>query len=210
MKKLLERRMIPWTLLGLALLLAVLLILLPPERTLGSIIKAVYLHGALVQAGLVVFTAGGLLGLACLIWKKEALYRWCLAVQKTGVIVWVVYALSSMLATYLAWGVAIAWGEPRVQASAKILGAGIGFLILTLWVDNRWFAVLANVAMAVLAWVLTQGAMAVRHPLDPIGSSESVLFKVFFLAILAVVLAMAVQVARWLRQPPLERKRSCG
>jgi hypothetical protein len=169
---------------------------------LGSIIKAVYLHGALVQTGLVVFTAGGLLGLACVIWKKDALIEWCLAVQKTGVAVWIVYALSSMLATYLAWGVAIAWNEPRVQASAKILGASAGFLILTLWVDSGWFAALANVAMAVLAWVLTQGAMAVRHPLDPIGSSESALFKVFFLAILAVVLAMAVQVVRWIHRPP--------
>ena len=104
-----------------------------------------------------------------------------------------------MFATYLAWGVAIAWNEPRVQASAKVLGACIPFLILVLWVGHRQFTAVVNVVMAVLAWWLTKSAVNLRHPLNPIGSSDSVAFRWFFVAILFVVLLMAIQLARWLR-----------
>jgi hypothetical protein len=197
--QLIDRKNIPISLAGLAVVAAVLLLLLPPERTLGNTIKAVYIHGALVQTGLLAFGAAGLLGLAYLAWPGESLHQWCLAVQKTAVAVWVAYALSSMLATYLAWGVAIAWNEPRVQASAKVLGVCVAFLMLVLWVGHRQFTAVVNVVMAALAWWLTKSAVNLRHPFNPIGSSDSVVFKWFFIAILSVVLLMAIQLARWMR-----------
>ena len=197
--KLTNRKNIIKSLVGLAILTAVLLLLLPPERTLGNTIKAVYIHGALVQTGLLAFGAAGLLGLAYLARSRESLHQWCLAVQKTAVAMWVAYALSSMLATYLAWGVAIAWNEPRVQASAKVLGVCVAFLMLVLWIGHRQFTAVVNVVMAVLAWWLTKSAINLRHPLNPLGSSDSVAFKWFFVAILFVVLLMALQLARWLR-----------
>jgi hypothetical protein len=176
-----------------------LLFLVPPEQTLGNIIKAVFLHGALVETGLVVFGVAGVTGLAYLVWKSKALYQWGLAAQKTAVVVWVVYVLSSMVVTYLAWGILIAWQEPRVQVSAKILGICIGFLVLTQWVDHRAFTAIANVVMGVMAWILTKGALNVQHPLNPIGSSDSTTFKWLFVAILLVVMLMAFQVMRWLK-----------
>ncbi|MEZ4673375.1 MAG: hypothetical protein R2932_03930 [Caldilineaceae bacterium] len=51
------------TVLTLAILL--LLFLLPPERTLGDVIKLVLLHGAPVRAALIAFASAGLL-LLCL------------------------------------------------------------------------------------------------------------------------------------------------
>jgi hypothetical protein len=197
--QLVDRRNIPVSLAGLAAIAAVLLLLLPPERTLGNIIKVVYVHGALVQTGLLAFGVAGLLGLAYLVRPREPLYQWCLATQKTAVTVWVAYALSSMLATYLAWGVAIAWNEPRVQASAKVLAVCVSFLVLGLWVGHRQFTAAVNVVMAGLAWWLTKSAINIRHPFNPIGSSDSAAFKGFFVAIFFVVLLMAVQLARWLR-----------
>ena len=172
--------------------------MLPPEQTLGNVIKVVFLHGALVQTGLVAFTVAGLLGLAYLARNGESLYQWCLAAQKTAVIVWVAYALSSMTATYLAWGVAIAWDEPRVQASAKVLGACLAFLPSTLFGNHRRFTAVINVMMAALAWGLIKSAIIVRHPFNPIGSSDSATLKWFFVAVFAVVLTMAIQLARWL------------
>ena len=50
-----------------------------------------------------------------------------------------------------------------------------------------------------LAWWLTKSAVNLRHPFNPIGSSDSVAFKWVFVAILFVVLLMAIQLARWLR-----------
>jgi hypothetical protein len=52
-----------------------------------------------------------------------------------------------------------------------------------------------------------KSAMNVRHPLDPIGSSDSAAFQWFFLAILLVTLLMAMQVVRWFHAPDRGRER---
>lgn len=203
MKDLSRGRALPFSLAGLVVLLGALEWLVPPEETLGPAIKLVLLHGALVQAGLLAFAAAGLLGLACLLSARAALADWCLAVQETGAILWVLYALSSMAVTYLTWGVAIAWGEPRVQAGVLVLGACLLFLLLALWVRQRAFTGLVNVAMALVAWGLVKHANLLRHPLDPIGNSPSAAFKLSFLAIQVVVVLLGLAVACW-----LERRRA--
>jgi hypothetical protein len=198
MKRLIHRQNIPISLIGLGILAAILLYFLPPEKRLGNIIKIVFLHGALIQTGLVAFGIAGLLGLTYLIRNSETLYRWCLATQKAAVIVWVIHTGSSIITTYFAWGVAIAWNEPRVRAVAAILGACLAFLILGLWASHRYFTAVINIVMAVAAWVLIKGAGIVRHPFNPIGSSDSVIFKWFFVAIFASTMLMAIQLTRWL------------
>jgi len=126
--------------LGVLLVVLVgLLILVPPEQTLGDIVKVVFLHGALVQVGLVAFAVAGALGLAYCIRRSETVYAWCLAVQKTAVLMWIVYAISSMIATYQAWGVWIAWDEPRVRASISVLWFSVICLLLVLWIRHRLF-----------------------------------------------------------------------
>ncbi len=179
-------------------LLALLLILLPPEQTLGAVVKVVFLHGALVRTGLLLFAFGGLLGLATLVWERPDLQAWTLAIQETAVLLWIAYALSSMVATKLAWGQWIAWDEPRVRASINVLWFCIAALLLVRWVDNRTFTGLANLAVAIMAWVLIRGASLVRHPFNPIGDSTSSAYGWFFIAIGATVFFIAAQVARWL------------
>ena len=198
MRRLVSHQSIPVSLISLGALVAALLFLLPPERTLGDVIKAVFLHGALVRTGLIAFAVTGILGLAALVWNVEPLHRWCLAALKTAGMVWGVYALSSMVATYLAWGVVIAWDEPRVQASARVLGAYAFLLTLALWVNDRRLTAAVSIVIAVLTWMLTKGAINIRHPFDPIGSSDSAVFRWFFAAISATILLIAFQVARWL------------
>ena len=86
-----------------------------------------------------------------------------------------------------------------VVTSAKVLAVCVSFLVLGLWVGHRQFTAAINVVMAGLAWWLTKSAINIRHPFNPIGSSDSAAFKGFFVAIFFVVLLMAVQLARWLR-----------
>ena len=179
-------------------LLTLLLILLPPEQTLGAVIKAVFLHGALVRTGLLFFAIGGLLGLAVMAWERPDLMAWTLAIQETAVLLWIAYALSSMVATKLAWGQWIAWDEPRVRASINVLWFCIVAWLLVRWVDNRYFTGLANLAVAIMAWVLIRGASLVRHPFNPIGDSSSSAYGWFFIAMGITVFLIAAQVARWL------------
>lgn len=193
---------------SLAVLLGVLillLILLPPEQTLGAVIKAVFLHGALVRTGLLLFAIGGLLGLATLVWERPDLQAWTLAIQETAVLLWIAYALSSMVATKLAWGQWIAWDEPRVRASINVLWFCIAAWLLVRWVNNRTFTGLANLAVAVMAWVLIRGASLVRHPFNPIGDSTSSVYGWFFIAMVATVLLIVALIVRWLATRSLGR-----
>jgi len=192
-------RYIPYSLIGLAALAAVLVLLVPPEHTLGHIIKVVFLHGALVQTGLVMFGATGLVAAAYLATQRKSLFHWCLAMQKTSALVWTVYIVSSVVVTYLAWGIPVAWNEPRVRISAIIWGACLAFLLLHWLAQHHLFTAMMNVLMGVAAWTLVKNAGILRHPFDPIGSSDSPFFKAIYAALGIVMLLLAIQITRWWR-----------
>ncbi len=184
-------------LLGVAAVVAVIIALIPPEKTLGAIIRPVFLHGALVQVGLVAFAAAGVLGLLYFLQKSPSIIRWCLTVQETAVAVWIVYALSSMVTTRLAWGEWIAWDEPRVRASIHVLWFSIACLLLVKWMNHPTFTAFANIVVAAAVWFLIKGAGLLRHPFDPIGGSNSLYYQVLYLSLLVAVLAFAALIARW-------------
>ncbi len=46
----------------------ILIIIAPEDRELGSMLKLIYLHGALTNTGLFHFTTAGLIGLAAAVW----------------------------------------------------------------------------------------------------------------------------------------------
>lgn len=189
----------PWTVAVFVALVIVDLWLIPAEQTLGAIIKVIFLHGALVEVGLIIFLLGGLVGLAYIVWRTDRLAQWGAALQKTGVIIWIVYALASMLSTKLAWGQWIAWDEPRVRASAMVLGFVIVCLLFAWWVGSHLFTALANVAVTGVAFYLVKGASLLRHPFDPIGTSGSDAYRLYFGALILIVLLLAVQLTVWMR-----------
>ena len=197
MTHLLSRRRAVVALLILAAAVAVLLVWLPAEKTLGEVIKVVLLHGALVQAGLFSFIAAGLLGALYFVTRRQEAFLWCEALQKTAVAVWAGYVISSMAATYLAWGQLIAWDEPRVRTSAYVLILALACLALAGWVRDRVFTALVNVISAGAVYYLVKGANIVRHPLDPIGDSPSLMYRLAFPTLLLLVLAMTALLA-WL------------
>jgi hypothetical protein len=178
--------------------LLVLLLLVPPEQTLGEVIRVIFLHGALVQVGLLAFAAAGILGAIALFRPEPAWLSASLAAQKTSVIVWIAYVLSSMLSTYLAWSIWIAWDEPRVRISFQVLWFSVACLLLVLWIGNRIFTGITNVVVSSVVWWLVKGATILRHPLDPIGASNSSSYRWIFLGILLLVFLLTAQVAQWL------------
>jgi len=172
-----------------------LLFTMPDEQTLGPVIKVVVLHGVLVQAGLYAFLVAGALGLVWIAKRRDDVLAWCVAVQKTAVAVWIIYALSSMVSTKMAWGQWIAWDEPRVRSSAYVLGFALVALVLTWWVSDALFTALLNVVTAAVVWYLVKGAGVVRHPIDPLGPSTDGVFRMYALALLAIVLCLTILLA---------------
>jgi hypothetical protein len=191
---------------GLAGLLLVWVVLAPAETRLGNLVKLVYVHGALVWVGLVMFSVAGGLGVAALAmrhllgWadRANAWYRGTDAAGKAALIVWVAYALSAMIVTGLAWGQVIAWNEPRVRVTGLILVAAVVVAIVTRLVDHNDFTAVVNIVMGIVPWIVVRQAEAIRHPVDPIGGSESAAIQVYYVLIVLTVGGLAAALVAWL------------
>jgi hypothetical protein len=199
----LRNRVLPLIAMGLLLLLLVWLVLAPADTRLGNLVKLVYVHGALVWVGLLTFLAGGGLGLVALVLRRRIWYRGTQAAGTTALIVWVAYAISAMLVTGLTWGQVIAWSEPRVRASGLILVAAVVLAVVVRLVNHPDLAALANLAMGIASWLVIRQAGVIRHPVDPIGGSESVAIQGFYALIVLTVAGLVATLLAWLwtREP---------
>jgi len=169
---------------------------LPNEKTLGSIIKIIYVHIALVQASLFAFAGAGFIGLIGLFKKNDRLFQWGVALQKTAFLFWILYYGTSMIATYLSWGVWIEWNEPRVQIAIRVIALAAIFLVISIWINKRIFTEITNIILAVFVIYATKSAMNIRHPISPIGDSESIFYRAALMAILFFTLVILIQVNR--------------
>lgn len=208
--------------IGLPLLAAVLLILLvvwivlaPAESRLGNVIKLVFVHGALVWSGLLAFTIAGVSGLVALTAnhivgalaarsrsltgrRARAWYRGAESSSLAALIVWIAYVISSMAVTGLAWGQVIAWNEPRVRATGLILLAAVVLYIVARLVANRDFTAVVSVLMGIVPWIVVKQAGVMRHPVDPIGGSESATIQTFYALILLTVVGLTLTLIAWI------------
>jgi hypothetical protein len=194
----LQNRVVPLVAAVLFCLLAVWVALSPAETRLGNIVKLVYVHGALVWVGLLTFTLSGLLGLVALIVRRRAWYRATWAAGRAALIVWIVYAISSMAVTGLTWGQLIAWNEPRVQASALVLLTALLLAIVAHTVDHPDFTAAVNLVMGIAIWIVVRQAEVIRHPVNPIGESGSSAIQLFYLLIVVTVAGLAATLFTWL------------
>jgi len=190
-----------WILLGLSVVFsALILLIMPAEKTIGSIIKVVYLHGALSRAGMLGLMAAGAVGLAYLIRPQPALARWTKALALSGWAYWTAHFIVSMPATRFTWGPWIAWGEPRVTMTLQIMLVGLAVIAVSWLVADERFAAAANLLLATAVVVLAARTGVLRHPLDPIGQSPSGLLRWIYLALLVPVVGSMVLVAWRLTQ----------
>jgi hypothetical protein len=190
-----------WLVLGLCIVLAALiLILMPGEKTLGWVIKIVYLHGALSRAGMVGLWAAGIAGLIYLIRPRPALARWTAALLLCGWSYWLAHFVASIPATRLTWGPWIAWGEPRVTMTLQVLVAGLVVIVITRLLKDARFTAAAALLLAAAIALLVGRTGVLRHPLDPIGSSPSTLFRLVYLLLLTPVVGSMFLIAWRLAQ----------
>jgi len=188
--------------MGLCIALAVvILLLMPAEKTLGWIIKIVYLHGALSRAGMIGFWAAGIAGLIYLVRPRPVLARWTRALFLSGCGFWATQFIVSMPATRLTWGPWIAWGEPRVTMTLQVLAAGLVVALVTHLLNDARFTAGAALLLAIAVALLVAQTGVLRHPLDPISTSPSVLLRLVYLVLLIPVIASMLLAAWRLAQP---------
>jgi hypothetical protein len=189
-----------WPLLaGLVAVLALLLWLSPAEQTLGQAVKLVYLHGALVRTAMVLFAVSLPVNLGALVGGRSGWLAWGKALAWAAIATWLAHTFFSMVTTYAAWGVFIAWFEPRTRFSFTLAAVSLVVAVVAYLVEHSRFSALAFVLLSGLALGLASRLGVVQHPLDPIGSSPSHAIRAFYAAIIVVSLAMGGLVALWLR-----------
>lgn len=166
----------------------------PSEETLGNLVKLVYFHAAVVYAALFAFLMAGVLGLIYLITSKKIIYHWVCAFQKTAFLFWVIYFISSIFLTYLAWG-GVGWMEPRFQLAIRILVMTSVVFLLSMWISKPKLIAALNSGLFLIIFYFTSTVQRIFHPSNPIGKSNSLIMKICAILILLIFCSISILTA---------------
>ncbi|MCA9971543.1 MAG: hypothetical protein KC425_15070 [Anaerolineales bacterium] len=181
-----------------ALLAALLLWRAPAEQTLGSGIKIVYLHVALIWVGMAGIALSGLLGLATAVFPRPRLAAWLHAASWTAFAFYAAGAVVSLAAEIVNWG-AIFWQEPRTAAILQVLAVAVIVQVTHGWpLDARLKGTLHAALAGFMLWATTRAGL-VLHPDNPIGSSSSAAIRFAFFGLFGLF-AVAAGWLTWLLQ----------
>lgn len=187
----------PFTLFFITVIVIALLALFgPEERSLGANVRIVYLHGAWVLTAELAFLAAGLVGLIALITRREIFHKWSAALGRTGIFFWVTYLPLSLWAMQSNWN-GLFLAEPRFRLAVMFAVTGV-LLQVGLWLINtNWITSVANIIFIVVLRVIFATAENVMHPPpSPIFSSGNYMIIGFFLALIVLTLVAAYFLAR--------------
>ncbi len=180
------------TVIGIALLA----LFGPEEKSLGSNVRIVYLHGAWVLSAEVAFVAAALAGVIALITKRDIFHQWSAALGRTGIFFWVTYLPLSLWAMDSNWN-GLFLAEPRFRLAMIFAVTGV-LLQVGLWLINTsWITSVANILFIVVLRLIFATADNVMHPPpSPIFNSGNYAIIGFFLALIAFTLLAAYFLTR--------------
>ena len=165
------------------ILLALLSLIGPEEKSLGSNVRIVYLHGAWVLAAEIAFIAAALAGLSGLILRKNIFHAWSAALGRTGIVFWLTYLPLSIFAMQANWN-GLFLAEPRFRLAMIFAITGV-LLQIGLWLFNiAWLTSLGNIIYIVTLRVIFSTAENIMHPPpSPIFNSGLWNIILFFVAL---------------------------
>ena len=187
----------PLTLFFISVIVIALLALFgPEEKSLGASVRIVYLHGAWVLAAELAFVAAGLAGLIALITRRSAFHKWSAALGRTGIFFWITYLPLSLWAMQSNWN-GLFLAEPRFRLAAIFAVTGV-LLQVGLWLVNTdWITSAANLIFIVVLRLVFSTAENIMHPPpSPIFNSGNYVIIGFFLALIALTLLAAYFLTR--------------
>lgn len=183
-----------WFVLNL-LAIIVLTALGPAEKSLGTNVRVVYLHGAWVWAALIFIYAAAVVGTAGYLFRRQSLHYWSLALGRTGLVFWITYLPLSMWAMQTNWN-GLFLSEPRWRVAIVFALGGLALQIGITLLDNpKWASGINTVYAVILSYVLASTEQ-VMHPGSPIFGSGAWRIQVYFLLLLVLTLLAAWQLAR--------------
>lgn len=177
--------------------IALLTLLGPEEKSLGTNVRIVYLHGAWVLTAEITFIFAALSGLLGLILKNEIFHAWSTALGRTGIVFWVTYLPLSLFAMQSNWN-GLFLAEPRFRLAMMFAVTGV-LLQVGLWIFNiSWLTSLGNIIYIVVLRVIFSTAENIMHPPpSPIFNSGNFLIIGFFVSLNLLTLLAAYFLARF-------------
>ena len=179
------------------IVIALLTLFGPEEKSLGSNVRIVYLHGAWVLAAEAAFITAALAGLLGLILRKDIFHAWSAALGRTGIIFWLTYLPLSLIAMQANWN-GLFLAEPRFRIA--MIFAITGVLLQTgLWLFNiSWLTSLANILYIIALRVIFATAQNIMHPPpSPIFNSGLWNIILFFIALNFLAWIAGYFLTRW-------------
>ena len=171
----------------------------PPESSLGTNARIVYLHGAWVWASIAAFIAAGGIGLAGLIFhlrskRKPDYHQWSRAWGRAGLIMWITYLPVSLWAMQTNWN-GLFLSEPRWRIAVIFAITGILLQLGLSFTPLSWSS-FWNFAFILSLFISLQTTEKVLHPPSPMLDSNAWRIQVFYGG-LVILLTMATwQLAR--------------
>src|SRR5215213_11598673 len=168
------------------IVIALLALFGPEEKSLGANVRIVYLHGAWVLSAELALMAAALAGAIGLITRHEVFHRWSAALGWTGIFFWITYLPLSLWAMQSNWN-GLFLSEPRFRLAVIFAVTGV-LLQVGLWLINiGWITSVANIIFILVLHVIFATADNVMHPPpSPIFNSGNYTIIGFFLALIAL------------------------
>ncbi len=186
-----------WLFLGVVAAIALTTLFGPEEKSLGSNVRLVYLHGAWVLSAEIAFILAGVAGFLALIRRRPLLDAWSAALGRTGTVFWVTYLPLSLLAMQANWN-GLFLAEPRFRLAltfavvAVLMQAGLWLL------GNPAYTSAANTLFIItLRYTFSQASNIMHPPPSPIFNSGLWGVIIFFLLLNGLALLAAYFLTRW-------------
>ena len=194
------RRISPLPILfSLVVLIGALVIIGPAERTLGTHVRVVYLHGAWVWTALAGFGAAALTGALGLVFRSQRIQTWSMSLARAATVFWVTYLPISLIAMQQNWN-GLFLEEPRWRIGLDFAVASVllqtGLLVIA---RPAWASWLNLAFFGGLVFALVN-AQQVMHPASPIVDSPSVTIRAYFAVLVCLCLMAGWQLARWFQR----------
>jgi hypothetical protein len=186
-------RRLVWMSLTL-ILVGVVTLLSPLEKTLGTNVRLVYLHGAWVWTGMVIFALSGISGLLGLLIRRRGWSGWSQVMARTGMVFWLTNLPMSLLIMQINWG-GFFLEEPRWQIPLNFALVGIMLQVGAALINRPVLTSALNVIFGIGLWWSLLNVRSVLHPDSPIFGSGSTRVQLFFGGLVVLSLIFGVQLA---------------
>ncbi len=194
-----------WLFLLTLIVIAVASLFGPAERSLGTNVRLVYIHGAWVWTALIAFGAAAVVGLMGWLLSKQSLHTWSRALGQAGLFFWITYLPLSLWTMQANWN-GLYLTEPRFRFAIDFAVIGILLQLAILILRNPRYASLINMGYFAALWFSLTRTEQVMHPPSPILTSNSIEIQLFFFTLLGLCVFALWWLSLWLHQRALERR----